>query len=41
MMVINPPWQLIETMNQLLPKLVNVLAVDATAFYKSEVLVSE
>jgi hypothetical protein len=25
----------------LLPKLVNVLAVDATAFYKSEVLVSE
>ncbi len=41
MIVINPPWQLIDTMSQLLPKLVNALAVDSGAFYKSEVLVAQ
>lgn len=41
MIVINPPWQLIDTMNQLMPKLVNALAVDSEAFYKSEVLVAQ
>jgi len=41
MIVINPPWQLMETMNQLLPKLTNTLAVDSGAFYKAEVLVAE
>ncbi len=41
MIVINPPWQLIDTMNQLMPKLVNALAVDTEAFYKSEVLVAQ
>ncbi|MCB2427607.1 23S rRNA (adenine(2030)-N(6))-methyltransferase RlmJ [Methylophaga pinxianii] len=41
MIVINPPWQLMDTMSQLLPKLVNRLAIDSGAFYKSEVLVAE
>jgi 23S rRNA (adenine2030-N6)-methyltransferase len=41
MIVINPPWQLLETMNQLLPKLVGTLAVDSGAFYKAEILVAE
>ena len=41
MIVINPPWQLMETMNKLLPKLTNKLAVDSGAFYKSEILVAE
>lgn len=41
MIVINPPWQLMATMQQLLPKLVTVLAADIGAFYKCDQLVAE
>jgi len=41
MMVINPPWSLMNTMGQLLPKLVNSLTADNSAFYKCDVLVAE
>lgn len=41
MIVINPPWQLMATMQQLLPKLVTALAADKSAFYKCDQLVAE
>ena len=41
MIVINPPWTLMEKMSQLLPKLVATLADDSSAFFKCDVLVSE
>lgn len=41
MMVINPPWQLMTTMQTLLPKLSKSLALDNGAFYKADVLVTE
>ncbi|HSG92118.1 MAG TPA: 23S rRNA (adenine(2030)-N(6))-methyltransferase RlmJ, partial [Methylotenera sp.] len=41
MMVINPPWQLMTTMQTLLPKLSKALALDNGAFYKADVLVAE
>lgn len=41
MIVINPPWKLMDKMSQLLPKLVDVLGVDDGAFYKCDVLVGE
>ena len=41
MMVINPPWMLMEKMSQLLPKLVKTLAEDEGGFYKADVLVGE
>lgn len=41
MMVINPPWQLMATMQTLLPKLSKALALDNGAFYKADVLVAE
>ena len=41
MIVINPPWQLMATMNALLPKLLKTLAIDSGAFYKCDVLVAE
>lgn len=39
--VINPPWRLMDKMKQLLPKLVKSLAGDEGAFYKCDVLVGE
>ena len=41
MIVINPPWLLMEKMAQLLPKLVATLGEDEGAFYKCDVLVGE
>ncbi len=41
MIVINPPWQLMATMNSLLPKLVSTLSDDAAAYYKCDILVAE
>lgn len=41
MIVINPPWQLMTTMQALLPKLVTTLAESDGAFYKCDVLVAE
>ena len=41
MIVINPPWTLIEKMSQLLPKLVATLADNNAAFFKCDVLVGE
>lgn len=41
MIVINPPWTLMEKMSRLLPKLVSKLTDDKGAFYKCDVLVSE
>lgn len=41
MIVINPPWQLMATMQALLPKLCETLAADKGAFYKADVLVAE
>lgn len=41
MIVINPPWQLMATMQALLPKLCKTLAADNGAFYKADVLVAE
>lgn len=41
MIVINPPWTLMKTMSQLLPKLVATLADDKTASFKCDVLVGE
>jgi 23S rRNA (adenine2030-N6)-methyltransferase len=40
MIVINPPWTLIDKMTQVLPKLVNALAAE-DGFYKCEELVGE
>ena len=39
--VINPPWTLMEKMSQVLPKLVDVLGEDEGAFYKCNALVDE
>ncbi len=39
--VINPPWQLMATMQTLLPKLSKALALDNGAFYKADVVVAE
>ncbi len=41
MIVINPPWTLMEKMSSLLPKLLQTLADDKHAFFKCEVLVGE
>lgn len=41
MIVVNPPWPLLEKMSRLLPKLVNALAENDGACFKSEVLVGE
>lgn len=41
MIVINPPWTLMNKMSQLLPKLVKMLTDDAGAFFKCDVLVDE
>jgi 23S rRNA (adenine2030-N6)-methyltransferase len=41
MIVINPPWQLMATMQSLLPRLTACLAHENTAFYKCDVLVAE
>ena len=41
MIVINPPWTLIEKMSPLLPKLVATLADNNDAFFKCDVLVCE
>ena len=41
MIVINPPWVLLDKMNQILPKLVETLETGTGAFYRSEVLVEE
>lgn len=41
MIIINPPWQLMATMQTLLPKLSKALALDNGAFYKADVLVAE
>lgn len=41
MIVINPPWQLMVTMQQLLPKLVTALATDKSAFFKCDQLIAE
>ena len=41
MIVINPPWTLMQKMSLLLPKLVASLAHDKDAFFKCDVLVSE
>lgn len=41
MIVINPPWQLMATMNSLLPKLVSTLSDDVAAYYKCDILVAE
>lgn len=40
MIVINPPWKLKKTMDEVLPELVNLLS-DASGFYRSEQLVAE
>ncbi len=41
MILINPPWVLMDKMNQILPRLVETLGKDSGAFCKSEVLVGE
>jgi 23S rRNA (adenine2030-N6)-methyltransferase len=41
MVVINPPWTLMEKMNQLLPKLVKAFGNNQEAFFRSDVLVEE
>lgn len=41
MVVINPPWTLLQTMTELLPRLVRVLGRDQDAFFKAAVLVHE
>ncbi len=41
MVVINPPWTLLQTMAELLPRLVQVLGSEEGAFYKADVLVNE
>ncbi|MDT8282109.1 MAG: 23S rRNA (adenine(2030)-N(6))-methyltransferase RlmJ [Gammaproteobacteria bacterium] len=41
MIVINPPWTLMNTLSQLLPKLVAALADDKVASFKCDVLVAE
>ncbi|MDT8311525.1 MAG: 23S rRNA (adenine(2030)-N(6))-methyltransferase RlmJ [Methylophaga sp.] len=41
MIVINPTWQLMATMQALLPKLCKTLATDNDAFFKADVLVTE
>ena len=41
MIVINPPWTLMNKMSRLLPKLVSALSDDDGAFYRCEVLVDE
>lgn len=41
MIVINPPWQLMTTMQGLLPKLCQALATDKGAFFKADMLVAE
>jgi len=41
MIVINPPWTLMQSMTLLLPALCEKLAADPQAFYRSEILVSE
>ena len=40
MIVINPPWKLKQTMDKVLPELVNLLS-DSSGFYRSEQLVAE
>ena len=41
MIVINPPWVLMNKMNQILPKLAETLDTGDGAYFKSEVLVGE
>ena len=41
MIVVNPPWQLMATMQSLLPKLCKTLAADKGAFFKADVLMAE
>ena len=41
MIVINPPWPLLDKMSKLLPRLAKTLAQDEGGFYKCEVLVGE
>ncbi len=41
MIVINPPWGLMDKMSAVLPKLVDVLGESDEAFYKADVLVAE
>lgn len=41
MIVINPPWMLLENMTALLPRLAATLKADDGAFFRSEVLVAE
>ncbi|MEX0614623.1 MAG: 23S rRNA (adenine(2030)-N(6))-methyltransferase RlmJ, partial [Methylophaga sp.] len=41
MMLINPPWQLMATMQTVLPKLSKALALDTGAFFKADVLVAQ
>ncbi len=41
MIVVNPPWPLLEKMSRLLPRLVKALGQDEGAGFKSEVLVGE
>ncbi len=41
MIVINPPWRLMEKMSLLLPRLVAALGNSNDAFFKSDILVSE
>ncbi|MDZ4729302.1 MAG: 23S rRNA (adenine(2030)-N(6))-methyltransferase RlmJ [Xanthomonadales bacterium] len=41
MVVINPPWTLLQTLAKLLPRLVQVLGRDDGAFFRADVLVNE
>ena len=41
MIVVNPPWQLLQKMSRVLPKLVATLGDDGGAFFKCDVLVGE
>lgn len=41
MIVINPPWTLMDKMSSLLPRLVEVLSTDNAAYYRADVLVGE
>jgi 23S rRNA (adenine2030-N6)-methyltransferase len=41
MVVINPPWILMQTLSELLPRLVQVLGRDDGAFFRADVLVNE
>jgi len=41
MIVINPPWMLMEKMSQLLPRLVDILGEGPRSFYKCDELVGE